>query len=82
MCEAHCYGGQQKQFLPFCLSGKNTNIFKTQIFCEKMTVIHLWQITSQRLLDESHVGPYTGENATYPPFWAFLELFAYPTSRG
>ena len=39
-------------------------------------------ITSQRLSDQSHAGPYIGETATYPPFWAFLGLFANPTSRG
>ena len=41
------------------------------------------RITSQRLLDQSHEGPYVGENATCPPpLWAFLGLFTYPTSRG
>ena len=40
------------------------------------------KITSQRLLDQVNTGPYIGENATYPPFWAFLGLFAYPTPMG
>ena len=38
-------------------------------------------ITLQRLLDQSHAGPYIEENATHTPFWAFLGLFVYPTSR-
>ena len=45
-------------------------------------VLQFFEITSQRLLDQSHVGSYIGENATYPPFWAFWGLFAYPTPRG
>ena len=40
------------------------------------------KITPQRLFDQSHGGPYIEENATYPPFWAFLGLFACPSPRG
>ena len=29
------------------------------------------EVTSQRLLDQSQAGVYMGENATYPPFWAY-----------
>ena len=39
------------------------------------------KITSQRLLDQSRAGVYRA-NATYPPFWAFVGLFAYPISSG
>ena len=41
-----------------------------------------WKTTTQRLLDQSHAGPYIGGNTAYPPFWAFLGLFAYPAPRG
>ena len=39
------------------------------------------RITSQRLLDQARQA-YIGEDATYPPFSAFLSLFSYPTPRG
>ena len=40
------------------------------------------QITSQRLLDQSHAGVYMGKRHIPPHFGPFLGLFAYPTPRG